>query len=317
METWEVYDKIDEQLKEKLLTIPPYLIITDDKLKELLNCLENPNDETEGLEGEVIRMINNPKQRAFQMEYRIKPSKIFDDSLKIIESAIFDFMIGNYISSYVCLIPVIETVLRNWAEELDGIVTSTNNSGFERSTFIDNLVIYLNNKKDDIEEEPTFKEWISRHIQHFEYIIKDIFYQRFKNSETGVKNEFNRNRTLHLSGGLENSIIVRNNNIRIFLLIDVIAELYISLDSECYHENTYDIHTETNTDFNLRKSIYLKNLSDCTTMHTDMSIIRSSFLEDEENLILSEEKKLEFLEQINLGIQQRKMAGNSKSKSVE
>lgn len=40
MNLWEAYDKIDEYLKEKLLTIPPYPSVSGNTVGKLLDCLE-------------------------------------------------------------------------------------------------------------------------------------------------------------------------------------------------------------------------------------------------------------------------------------
>lgn len=112
MNLWESYDRIDDYLKDKLLTIPPYPCVSENMVKKLLDCLENPDPAWGGLDGEILRMIINPWQRAYQIEYRYKPSKVFEGLMRVIESATYDLMIGNYICSYICLVPVVESVLR-------------------------------------------------------------------------------------------------------------------------------------------------------------------------------------------------------------
>ena len=37
--------------------------------------------------------------------------------MRVIESATYDLMIGNYVCSYINLVPVVEAVLREWAVE--------------------------------------------------------------------------------------------------------------------------------------------------------------------------------------------------------
>ena len=101
MNLWEAYNEIDDYLNGKLLTIPPYPCVSGKELQELLNCLNKPDPAWGGLDGEIIRMVTNPWQRAYQVEYRFKPSKIFKSSINVIESSTYDFMIGNYICSYV------------------------------------------------------------------------------------------------------------------------------------------------------------------------------------------------------------------------
>jgi hypothetical protein len=126
MNLWEVYDKIDKHLKEILLTIPPYPCVSGKKVRELFGCLENPDLAWGELEGEILRMVVNPWQRVYQIEDRFKPSKIFNGLMKVIESATYDLMIGNYICSYLSLVPVVEAVLREWADEKCNEIKSVN-----------------------------------------------------------------------------------------------------------------------------------------------------------------------------------------------
>lgn len=229
--TWEIYDKIDEHLNGKLLTIPPYPCVSGNKVQELLDCLQKPDPAWGGLDGEILRMVVNPWQRAYQIEYRFKPSKVFKGSMKVIESATYDLMIGNYVCSYLSLVPVVEAVLRGWAIESSEEIVSSNKKGdFTRSVFEKNLVDYLEEKNKQRNSNLKFQNWVSNQIKYFEFMIKEVFYLNFRESEKGVKREFNRNRVLHLLDNMEDSRVLRYNNTRIFLLLDIIAELYLCLD---------------------------------------------------------------------------------------
>ncbi|MER2060525.1 MAG: hypothetical protein ABTA16_17020, partial [Niallia sp.] len=88
---------------------------------------------------------------------------------------------------------------------------------------------------------------------------------------------------------------------RIFLLLDIIAELYLSLDEELYSNNTFYANYEENIDFNLRWKIYLKNAMEYIKF-TDMNIINSAFLQQDKKL-MSDEKKQKFIEQKDYQIQ--------------
>ncbi|WP_017727820.1 hypothetical protein [Halalkalibacterium ligniniphilum] len=140
---WETYEKVDKHLNEKLLTIPPYPCVSGKRIQELLASLENPDPAWGGLNGEILRMVKNPWQRAYQIEYRFKPTKIFNDFMKIIESATYDLMIGNYICSYLSLVPVVEAILRKWSKEKSNEIESINKKGdFSIYIFEKNLVKY-------------------------------------------------------------------------------------------------------------------------------------------------------------------------------
>lgn len=302
MNLWEVYDKVDEHLKEILLTIPPYPCVSGSKVQELLDCLENPDPAWGGLEGEILRMVINPWQRAYQIEYRFKPSKIFNDFIKVIESATYDLMVGNYICSYLSLVPVVEAVLREWADEKNNEIKSVNKYGnFSIFVFEKNLVKYLNKKNDQRQFNPEFQKWISNQIRYFDFMIKKVFYLRFEDSKKGVRREFNRNRTLHLLENVDEPEVLRDNNTRIFLLLDIISELYLALDGNLYVNNTFYCNHEDNIDFNLRWKIYLKSAMEGIKF-TDMNIIRFAFLEQDEKVCLSNDKKRKFIAQKDIQI---------------
>ncbi|MEK5038023.1 hypothetical protein [Sporosarcina sp. FSL K6-3457] len=302
MNLWEAYDEINEYLKETLLTIPPYPSVSGNKVQELLNCLRNPDPAWGGLEGETLRMVINPWQRAYQNEYRFKPSKIFNDSMNVIESATYDLMIGNSISSYLSLVPTVEAILRKWAEEKSSEIKSINKDGnFSIFVFEKHLVQYLKDKNKVRVSNPKFQKWISNQIRYFDYIIKKVFYLRFENSEKGVEKDFNRNRTLHLLDNINEPDVIRDNNTRILLLLDVIAELYLSLDDDLYLKNTFNCNHEDNIDFNLRWKIYHKSAVEAIRF-TDMNIIRFAFLEKDKEVSLTDDKKLYFINQKNLQI---------------
>ncbi|MFD3156669.1 hypothetical protein ACFIJ5_07375 [Haloimpatiens sp. FM7330] len=297
MNLWEAYDKIDYYLKGKLLTIPPYPCVSGNKVHELLDCLEKPDPAWGGVQGEILRMVANPWQRAYQIEYRFKPSKIFNDFMKVIESATYDLMVGNYICSYISLVPVVEAVLREWAAESYKEIKSVNTDGdFSTFVFEKNLVKYLKEKNGERQHNPKFQKWISNQIKYFDFMIKKVFYLNFKSSEKGLKREFNRNRTLHLLENVDEPEVLRDNNTRIFLLLDIISELYLALNDELYVKNTFYCDYEDNIDFNLRWKIYIKNAMESIDF-TDMTIIRFAFLNKDEKLCLSDDKKKKFLEQ--------------------
>ncbi|WP_421927421.1 hypothetical protein [Lysinibacillus capsici] len=302
MNLWEAYEKVDKHLNEKLLTIPPYPCVSGKKVQELLDSLENPDPAWGGLDGEILRMVKNPWQRSYQVEYRFKPTKIFNDFMKIIESATYDLMIGNYICSYLSLVPVVEAILRKWSIDKSNEIESVNKKGdFSIYVFEKNLVKYLNEKNKERHSNIKFQKWISNQIKYFDFMIREVFYLRFNASEDGVKKEFNRNRTLHLLDNIEDTVALRDNNTRIFLLLDIIAELYLSLDEELYVKNTFYAEYEKNIDFNLRWKIYLKNAMESIN-YTDMTIIQFAFLQQNQKY-MSDEQKQKFIEQKELQIQ--------------
>lgn len=206
-------------------------------------------------------------------------------------------MIGNYICSYVSLVPVVEAVLRQWASEIFEEKECLNKKGyFSIFVFEKKLINYLKRNNHGRESNPKFQRWINNQIKYFDYIVKQVLYLNFIDSDNDLKREFNRNRVLHLMENVENMEILRDNNIRIYLLIDIISELYLCLDDTLYEENTFDADYQDNIDFNLRWKIYLKNAIESISF-TDMTIIQFAFLKNNDKLALSDDKKKRFIEQ--------------------
>ncbi|MGX9134964.1 hypothetical protein ACWV26_11390 [Rummeliibacillus sp. JY-2-4R] len=83
--------------------------------------------------------------------------------------------------------------------------------------------------------------------------------------------------------------------------MDIIAELYLSLDEELYINNTFYIVHEKNIDLNLRWKIYLKNEMGSIN-YTDMTIIDAAFLQQDKKY-LTDEQKQKFIEQKEYQIQ--------------
>lgn len=301
MNLWEAYEKIDEYLNGKLLAIPPYPCVSGSMLNKLLDSLENPDPAWGGLDGEIMRMVKNPWQRAYQVEYRYKPSKIFAGSMRVLESATYDLIIGNYVCSYISLVPVVEVVLRGWATEKSEIESTNKRGDFQMNIFSKNLVKYLKERNTQRKTNLKFQNWVSNQIKYFEFMMNNVFFLRFKDSEEGIHREFNRNRALHLLDGVGDFRVLSDNNIRIFLLLDIIAELYLCGDDRLYTENTFYADYEENIDFNLRWKIYLKNALESIDF-TDLNIIRFAFLDIDDELVFPDDKKKKFIEQKNCQI---------------
>lgn len=87
--------------------------------------------------GQIVASINNPAQRAYQMEYKYKKCKIFQPYLKVIEYATYDVFFGNWICAYMALLPVVEAVLRQWSIEEPELSFET------MRKFLKRLITYL------------------------------------------------------------------------------------------------------------------------------------------------------------------------------
>ena len=262
MSIWEEYELVNGKLLNDFLCIPPYPCISKNYVHNLYNlCI---NNKLTDLYRKIYASINLPYQRAYQIDFSYKKCEIFDPFMSVIEYACYDAMKGNYICAYLSLVPVVEAVLRIWEPKS------------EKGKFgaiIKSSQIYKNPKVFNDER----KAITDGHIKYLENML-DIFYASFKGYENrGYSDIFNRNFSLHKLTGAKNlnEEIMRNLS-RIFLLLDVIAELYLMTMPDKYWNNVFFADTE-GIDFNLRWQLYITwNMS--SIMFSDIQTINNLFI---------------------------------------
>ena len=244
MSLWERYKEINEELKKDFLCIPPYQSVTGKFVGELFAVLrENNHDQ---LHGKIVGAINNPYQRAYQMEYRYKHCDIFESFMPVIEYAHYDAMSGNFVCAYLSLLPAVEAIIRKWYEVTPGIV-------FESMR-----------KTIDVYKDPQIFHddrvaITDAYVDYLEFIFRDVLYIRCKAYEdSGFKDTFNRNLALHSLDGAVDFFETMRNLTRLFLVLDVIAELYMMKNPTNYWNWTFYTDPENNTDFNIRWELYKK-----------------------------------------------------------
>ena len=96
MDLWEELGKINAKLKEDFLCVPPYQCVNGQFIGELATNLREEKINA----SKIRRAINQPWQRAYQIEYRYKHCKIFEPFMPAIEYATYDAMEGNWICAY-------------------------------------------------------------------------------------------------------------------------------------------------------------------------------------------------------------------------
>jgi len=243
-EFWNKYKKVNDKLKELFLCIPPYCL-HEVNIEEMYQALIK-HDKKE-LFSLVSKRIYNPSQRAYQIEFVFKNCKIFHDIMPILEYAMYDVMKNNWMCAYVALMPVVETVMRKWTAEING----------EKANFKFPLSVslYENIKGYDDEREimiDCFKEYLT-------FILKDLLYLPItKYDRKGYYDKFNRQYLLHKLLGVKNFEEGSRNLVRLLLVLDVIAELYLMQDSNHRWEIRFYANPKNDIDYQLRKELYTK-----------------------------------------------------------
>ncbi len=243
---WETIDLINKKLKEELLYLPFCYNINGKYIQELKQVIEN-----NGKIGEcIIQRISLPEQRAYQMEYRYKHISIFKPFLTLLEYATYDFLSGNLICAYLSMIPIVEAILRKWAEEVPNL------SFGKISKKIPEFLIYWkaeNNNKTTNNER--LKKCFEYEIEYVRYVL-NLFYENFDQyADHNFSDIFNRNLSLHKLEGISNQKEIKYNLNRLYLLIDTIADLYtISKYDEYFKLSFYA--DSNNKDFQIRWKYY-------------------------------------------------------------
>lgn len=257
--------KANSELKKQFLCVPPYTCVNGlfiEELCETILCGKDPSLKIKG-------SVNLPYQRAFQHEYRYKKCKIFEPFLPAIEFATYDAVDGNWICAYLTFLPIIEAVLRKWAEEEPSLTFN------KMKGFAPELIKHL-------QAHPYFTDdrvnWTNSHIDYLQYILCDVLYQDFDGySNKSFSEVFNRNLTLHKLDGVMNIAEGLSNVTRIMLVLDIIAELYLMKTPIEYWNNTFHSEPEKNTDFMLRWKLYVKR-SMLAIGPNDRLIVQNAFI---------------------------------------
>lgn len=281
MTKWDKYQKVNESLKKDFICIPPYNSVTGKFVNEAYDAI---GDDIK-LYGMISAMINNPWQRTFQIEYCYKECDIFLPFIQIIDYAMYDAMAGNWICSYLSLVPAIEAIMDRWHEKAPNV----SYRGMKQAAELVKNIGIFDDDRIIITEE---------HIKYIEFIFGNIFFNGFeKYKEQNYSDVFNRNLTLHKLEGVSNVSEGLHNMSRLFLILDIIAELYLMQEPERYRKywNRYFNSNYEEVDFQLRWNLY-KKLSKDSLFSSDLNILQNCFYGSS----TSQEKKENALKAIQL-----------------
>lgn len=208
----EVIDEIlaiNEGLSRVALCIPAISTLSDVNAVKLL-MKEMPASERLLL-SLVETMTLEPRIRALQNIGRIRQFKIFKEFAHIVEAATVSYYRGNYVSSYLTLVPVIEGLILRWS----GYTGRGEKPEFEEIR----RFFSISHVRQPCPSVPLFHNVFAKACHR---IINDHLY---KPSGYGTAHsEFNRHQASHLLR--DSDFATRENCIRLFLLLDLMAEIY-------------------------------------------------------------------------------------------
>jgi hypothetical protein len=227
-----LFEEVNQALIKEFLCLPPYNSISNSFVTGAHNDIKSDKKITHLITAKVVL----PFRRAYQMVYRYRELEIFDESiLEVIEFSTLTFFEGNHLCSYLSLMPVVESLLRKWH-----LTDKSCEKDFPKSVNKD----YISNKckklREALQDNHTHN-WLKLNIEYLEKVITKVFCtdhsESLKKNEIDGNDIFNRNSALHKLTGVNGS----NEKIilwiaRIFLMIDVIAEVYL-ISYDAYLQN--------------------------------------------------------------------------------
>lgn len=201
--------KLNNDMADLALSLPTVATMADYERVQIL--LEDmPKNET-ALLTLVEEITMSPRMRALQKKGRFEHFQPFIEFVDFIEAATLCYFRGNYISSYLTLVPIAEGIILRWLGY----------SGQGKKPDFETLRKFFSKShtRQPCPGNPLFHEVYTK-------VCDKIFNEHlYKPSDQGqAYANFNRHLAVHL---LDNSqFTTKENCIRLFLLIDTMTELY-------------------------------------------------------------------------------------------
>jgi len=261
----EAMSEINTELRDSILCIPPYQhCITE----EFIGKMYKKKNNEKLLVNNITNIIISPWQRAYQMEFRYKKTKIFEPFIPVMEYGVFSSVLTDWVCAYLTLLPVVEASLRRWMTEENMSLKSLHKFYY---TFGKYSKKYIEGHND--EREYITKEYI-RYLKHGFRVLFMSFEECHRKN---FKEIFNRNLALHkLEGTMDTQETLRNVT-RVLLLMDVISELYLMQESDDLWYDCISANPERDIDFQLRWHLYEKKAR-ARTGHNDFLIVQNALV---------------------------------------
>ncbi|ENW5232637.1 MULTISPECIES: hypothetical protein [Acinetobacter calcoaceticus/baumannii complex] len=229
--------QLNLQLLEYALSLPSTASLPDMvNVQQLISDM--PANEHKIIDA-FAGIIMSPVMRAQQKKGRFEHFPPFKSFVHIIESAVISYYRGNFIGSYLTLIPVVEGVLLRW---LGYFGTG------KKPTFPDLKTFFSNSyHRQPCPDNVLFHDVFSKACD------KLLTEHLFKDSQEGdAYSNFNRHLAAHLLS--DSQFATRENCVRLFLLLDLMSELYL-YEAHCGGDPRFKL---TDEDISLEFNEYLK-----------------------------------------------------------
>lgn len=224
--------QLNHQLLEYALSLPSTATFTD--VVNVQNLIfDMPANEHKIIDA-FASIIMNPRMRALQKKGRFEHFPPFKSFVNIIESAVISYYRGNFIGSYLTLIPVIEGVMLRWLGYY----------GIGKKPKFDDLKAFFRNfyQRQPCPGNVLFYDVFSKACD------KLLTEHLFKDSQDGdAYSNFNRHLAAHLLS--DSQFATRENCVRLFLFLELMSELYL-YETYCSDPRFYLSDEDISLEFN-------------------------------------------------------------------
>jgi len=261
----EDMSEVNTELRNSILCIPPYKqCITE----EFIGKMYKKRNNEKLLVNNITNIITSPWQRAYQMEFRYKKTKIFQPFIPVMEYGVFSAVLTDWVCAYLTLLPVVEASLRRWMMEENMSLKSLHKFYYTFGKYSKKYIGGHDEKREYITKE---------YIRYLKHGFRVLFMSFEECHRKNLKEIFNRNLALHkLEGAMDSQESLRNVT-RILLLLDVISELYLMQEPNNLWKKCLLANPETDIDFQLRWHLYEKKAK-IKTGHNDFLIVQNALV---------------------------------------
>ncbi|MEA1062317.1 hypothetical protein [Erwinia sp. HR93] len=201
--------ELNDALANFALGLPSFATMADfRKLKRLAESM--PANEAQTISF-IDSIIMDTRLRALQQQGRFEAFSAFKPLARYIEAAALAFYSGNVISAFLTLVPVIEGIILRW---------SGYQQGGKKLSFADLRTFFARgHQRQPLPGNPLFYDVFSR------VCAQIIDNHLFHPTGAGVSYAgFNRHLAAHMLS--DGDFATRDNCVRLFLLLDLMSELY-------------------------------------------------------------------------------------------
>ncbi|MGE4312906.1 MAG: hypothetical protein AB7E85_01380 [Pseudobdellovibrionaceae bacterium] len=214
--------EINELLFNEHFCVPPYNSVNGQWITE---CFEKINTgELDKLKFHVTKEVVLPWRRAYQATYFYSTLAPFEELIKVIDAATIAYYEDNWFCSYMTLTPVIEAVIDRWGKS---DIADYN----EHSPLAKKAESVLGYVKAKLNPEIYWHQHLLLQHKYVAHICEKVFFINGTRYNLSNQDGFNRNVMLHLLSVPD--IFINNlHTLRLFLLLDILAILYVATHPE-------------------------------------------------------------------------------------